>query len=254
MNLKILVLAGMVMLLGPHMPVAAEQSAAASADLKAPAGSEKLISQLRKAIPDLPIEAVHEAELPGFYLLELSNGQTLYGSKSGNHLFSGDLFSIRNGNVVNLAENHRAVKRKKLMDSLPMESMVVFSPAGQTKTHVSVFTDVDCGYCRKLHQEMAQINALGIEVRYLAYPRAGLGTPTYAKIVSAWCAENPNEAITALKSGLEIPSKQCANPVAEQYALGQQVGVTGTPAIVTADGRLLPGYMPAAQLAQAIGL
>ena len=98
------------------------------------------------------------------------------------------------------------------------------------------------------------MNDLGIEVRYLAYPRSGLGTPSHAKIVSAWCAENPNEAMTALKSGLTIPMLDCDNPVAGQYDLGQQIGVTGTPDIVTADGRLLPGYMPAAALAEAIGL
>ncbi len=219
-----------------------------------PKGSEALLQQLKQTIPNLGIEAVTEAELPGFYLLELSNGQTLYGTKEGKHLFSGDLFSIANGQIVNYAENRRAMKRKRLMDMQPADDMVVFSPAGQTKTYVSVFTDVDCSYCRKLHQEMAELNALGIEVRYLAYPRGGLGTPTYAKIVSAWCAENPNDAITALKSGLNIPSKECSNPVASQYQLGQQIGVTGTPAIVTEDGRLLPGYMPAAQLAQAVGL
>ena len=123
-----------------------------------------------------------------------------------------------------------------------------------TKTHINVFTDVDCGYCRKLHQEIADINKLGIEVRYLAYPRQGLGTETHRRIASAWCADNPNEALTTLKQGGQIPNKQCDNPIAGQYELGQQVGVTGTPAIVTADGRLLPGYMPAPKLAEALGL
>ncbi|MEM9623526.1 MAG: DsbC family protein [Pseudomonadota bacterium] len=243
------------------LPVSMARAEAASpvagasvAEIKGPAGSETLLNRLRANIPNLPISAVTKAEIEGFFLVELSNGQLLYGSADGNHLFSGDLYRMSDKGLINLAEARRAVKRKRLMDSQPVEDMVVFAPAGETKTHISIFTDVDCGYCRKLHQEMAQINALGIEVRYLAYPRAGLGTATYAKIVSAWCADNPNDAITALKSGLDIPSKQCSNPVAAQYELGQQVGVTGTPAIVTEDGRLLPGYMPAAQLAQAIGL
>ena len=158
------------------------------------------------------------------------------------------------GGLVNLAENRRAKKRKALLDELAPEDMVVFSPSGETRTYVHVFTDVDCGYCRKLHQEMADINALGIEVRYLAYPRAGIGTPSHDKLVSAWCADNPNQAMTALKNGLTIPPAMCDNPTASQYELGQQVGVTGTPAIITADGRVLPGYMPAARLAGALGL
>jgi thiol:disulfide interchange protein DsbC len=219
-----------------------------------PAGSEKLMAELRKSIPNLPIESVTTTPLPGFFAIDISGGQTLYGSADGKYLLAGDLFEVAPGGVINLAESRRAVKRKALMAAESVDDMVVFSPAGQTKDYISVFTDVDCGYCRKLHQEMADINALGIEVRYLAYPRAGLGTPTASKIESAWCADNPNEALTALKTGLTIPSATCKNPIAHQYELGQKVGVTGTPAIVTSDGRLLPGYMPAAALAEAIGL
>ena len=116
--------------------------------------------------------------------------------------------------------------------------MVIFPAVGETKGVVSVFTDVDCGYCRKLHQEVPKLNQMGIEVRYLAYPRAGVGSRSYQKIVSAWCAADPNKAMTQLKSGMEIPDVSCENPVAAQFDLGQQVGVTGTPAIVLEDGRL----------------
>lgn len=224
-----------------------------AADASFPKGSEKLIGELRKAMPDLPIEGVSTTPLANFYAIDLPGGQSLYGSADGKYLFSGDMYLLGD-TIVNLAESRRVVKRQKLMDEIPLADMVVFSPAGETRDYISVFTDVDCGYCRKLHQEMADINALGIEVRYLGYPRAGLGTPTYAKIVSAWCAKNPNQAMTALKSGLEIPMAECDNPIAEHYDLGQQVGVTGTPAIITSDGRLLPGYMPAANLAEALGL
>jgi len=220
-----------------------------------PEGSEQLVAELRKVIPDLPVEGVTLTPMAGFYAIDLFGGQTLYGSADGRFLFSGDLYELSAGKgLINIAEARRVVKRRQLIDAEPVENMVVFAPAGETRTHVTVFTDVDCGYCRKLHQEMADINALGIEVRYVGYPRAGLGTPTHAKIVSAWCAKNPNEAITALKSGVTIPSAECENPIAGQYELGQKIGVTGTPAIVTADGRLLPGYMPAATLAEAIGL
>ena len=126
--------------------------------------------------------------------------------------------------------------------------MIIFSPKGETKGAVYVFTDVDCGYCQKLHQEVPQLNAAGIEVRYLAYPRAGLSTPTFDKMVSAWCADDRNAAMNALKIGANVTAKKCDNPVAAQYQLGAAMGVTGTPAIVLEDGTLIPGYKPAAQL------
>ena len=225
----------------------------AAAEEGFPPGSEKLVSELRRSMPTLPIEEVTTTPLADIYAVDLPGGQTLYGTADGKYLFSGDMYLLGD-NIVNLAEGRRALKRQQLMKDVALDEMLVFSPAGETRDYISVFTDVDCGYCRKLHQEMADINALGIEVRYLGYPRAGLGTPTYAKIVSAWCAKNPNEALTALKSGLDIPMAECDNPVAEHYALGQKVGVTGTPAIITSDGRLLPGYMPAENLAEALGL
>ena len=217
------------------------------------AGSEALVAKLQSLLPQVGITRTYAAEVAGFYYVELDNGQSLFGSKDAKFLFSGDLFSI-DRDLVNLSEARRTQQRQVLMAAEPVENMLVFKADGETKTHINVFTDVDCGYCRKLHQEMADINKLGIEVRYLAYPRQGLGTETHKRIESAWCAENPNEALTTLKQGGQIPSKQCDNPIAGQYELGQQVGVTGTPAIVTADGRLLPGYMPAEALAQALGL
>ena len=156
---------------------------------------------------------------------------------------------------MNVTDTLRAGKRKAGLAKVPAADMVVFSPKKTpVRTSIYVFTDVDCGYCRKLHLEMQAINDLGIEVKYLAYPRAGLGSESYRKIVTAWCSADPNTALTALKTGKSLPDKTCANPVADQYELGRQIGITGTPAIVTADGELLPGYMPAAELALALGL
>ena len=132
--------------------------------------------------------------------------------------------------------------------------MIVFAPK-QSKAHVYVFTDVDCYYCQKLHQEVPALEALGIEVRYLAYPRAGIGSDSYQKIASAWCADDPQDSLTILKAGGDIPSNVCEdNPIAQQFALGSDLGVKGTPALITEAGVLLPGYMPADKLARALGL
>jgi thiol:disulfide interchange protein DsbC len=133
--------------------------------------------------------------------------------------------------------------------------MIIFKPAGATKAIMNVFTDIDCGYCRKLHQEVAELNALGIEVRYLAYPRAGIPSASYDKIATAWCAQDQQQTLTKAKRGESVATAVCAdNPVAEHYALGQRIGVAGTPAIVLMDGTLIPGYQPAASFAQILGL
>ncbi len=218
------------------------------------AAGERLVARLNELRPDIVINLVRPTPVAGIYALELGNGDIYYGSEDGRYLFSGDLYELGETEIINLAENSRVEKRKTIMANLPSSEMVIFSPVGDAKAVISVFTDVDCTYCRKLHLEVPRLNELGVEVRYLAYPRAGIGSRSYEKIVSAWCSDDPNLAITQLKAGQSIPDVTCDNPVAAQYELGGQVGVTGTPAIVLEDGRLLPGYLPAEELVERIGI
>jgi thiol:disulfide interchange protein DsbC len=187
-------------------------------------------------------------------MLQLGGGSVFYGTEDGRYLFAGDLYEVGDTELVNLAEVGRVEKRKTLMASVDPADMLIFPASVPRKAVITVFTDVDCGYCRKLHQEVPELNSLGIEVRYLAYPRAGIGSRAYEKIVSAWCSEDPNAAITKLKAGESIPDATCTNPVAAQYNLGREIGVSGTPAIVLEDGQLLPGYVPAADLARRLGI
>jgi len=213
-----------------------------------------LLSRLKRVRPDIPINSVYPSPIPGILAMELEGGAMLYGTEDGKFMFAGDLYSIGDIELLNLAEQRREVVRKELMASVEADDAWVFKAAGETKAVVNVFTDVDCGYCRKLHAEVPRLNELGVEVRYLAYPRAGIGSASYNTIVSAWCADDRGSALTDAKSGKSIEAKTCVNPVAEQFQLGQEVGVTGTPAIVTDGGKLLPGYMPADILAQTLGL
>ena len=113
---------------------------------------------------------------------------------------------------------------------------------------MTVFTDVDCGYCRKFHNEIDQYNNLGISIKYLAFPRAGIDSESYTKMVSAWCSDQADLSITLLKDNKSIPSNSCENSVAEQFELGRTLGITGTPALITQSGKLLPGYVPAQEL------
>lgn len=227
----------------------------AAEDAAAPAGdAARLVERLKALRPDIPIESVASSPIPGIYALELAGGTVFYGTADGRYLFAGDLYRLGDDELTNLAEAGRAEKRRELMDDVARDDMVVFSPDGTTKAAVSVFTDVDCGFCQKLHQEVPKLNDMGIEVRYLAYPRAGVGSASYRKIVSAWCADDPKAALTRLKARQPVPNATCPNPVADQLELGRAVGVSGTPAIVLEDGTILPGYMPAEQLAEAVGI
>ena len=212
---------------------------------------DALLPELRSG---LEIERIKETPVPGLYEVLLNGNRTLYISADGNYFLVGDMYEVSSEGIVNLPELARQEKRKELMAKVDATSMISFKPASGLLATVSVFTDVDCTYCRKLHREMREYHKKGIEVRYLAYPRAGIGSESYKKTVSAWCSSNPQRAITTLKRGDNIPSRTCPNPVAAQYELGDRVGVTGTPSIVLSDGRMLPGYLSAEKLAEELGI
>lgn len=218
------------------------------------ADAARILDRLKAARPDLDYSPPRPSPVPGLYAVEVAGGPTIYVSADGGHFVAGDMFAVGKGGFVNLAEQGRQDTRRQMLAELSPADMIVFAPE-DPKATVTVFTDVDCGYCRKLHQEVPELNRLGIAVRYLAYPRAGVGSPSYNKIASAWCSADPKDAITRLKRGEQIKENVCAdNPVAEQMLLGERAGVTGTPALVLEDGTLLPGYRTAAQLATELGL
>lgn len=231
--------------------LSATTAATASADV---IDSEKILQPLRTARPNFSFGEVVETPVEGIYRTEIVGGPKIYITADGQHFFTGDFFQVDDSGLVNLGEQAMERERVTLLSALSPDDMIAFAPE-KTRAVVYVFTDVDCYYCQKLHQEIGEINDKGIEVRYLAYPRAGIGSASYKKIASAWCNDNPQEALTQLKRGEEIEENVCAdNPVPAQYKLGAKVGVNGTPALVTETGMLLPGYMPADKLANALGL
>jgi thiol:disulfide interchange protein DsbC len=241
-------------LLASMLVVAADEPVAAVPDIAAIKSAVEM--KFQQSRPELKLESVESSPIAGLYAVKIINGPVVYATADGSHFVMGDLFAVGPGGFVNLAEQQREGGRAELMAEVKTQDMIIFSPAElPAKAYVTVFTDVDCFYCQKLHKEMVDINRLGIEVRYMAFPRAGVGSDSYKKIASAWCAKNPQDAMTKLKLRQPIPNKVCPdNPVAAQYALGQKVGVTGTPALISENGRLMPGYMPALQLARALGV
>jgi thiol:disulfide interchange protein DsbC len=199
--------------------------------------------------PDLPVEAIAESPMPGVYQVQLQGGRQLYASEDGQFLLQGYLFQVKDGAAVNLTEQAESQGVAKTIAAIPASEMVVFA-GKESKTHITVFTDTDCGYCQKLHSEVPELNRLGVEVRYLAFPRQGLGSAAAKELANVWCAKDKQQAMDLAKTRQAVPDAQCDNPVAKQYALGQMIGVTGTPAIVLANGKIIPGYQPAPQLAK----
>ena len=180
----------------------------------------------------------------------------LYATRDGNFLLlNGDLLKVTSSSVSNLSEERRITDRLALIGDLDTNDMIVFSPLEPPKAHITVFTDITCGFCRKLHLEMDDFNRRGIEVRYLAFPRGGMASQGAKQLATAWCARNREATLTSLKSGVEMPLNDCeGNPVAEHYALGNRLGVRGTPAIVTSDGQMIPGYRSASDIASLLGI
>jgi thiol:disulfide interchange protein DsbC len=198
-------------------------------------------------IPGARVDELRATGIPGIY--ELTRGsEIVYVSADGKYALTGDLVELATNN--NITEEHRRELRVKAISAFPESEMLIFGPKDPKYT-VTVFTDVDCPYCRKLHSQIAEYNRLGIRVRYLLYPRTGPNTTSWTKAEQVWCSADRNAALTRAKLGEELKTKPCAdNPVAHTFALGQDFALEGTPAIVMADGELLPGYVPPDVLVQ----
>jgi thiol:disulfide interchange protein DsbC len=224
------------------LSVASSLALAADAD-------QAIRKNLQSIQPDMPIEAIAESPMPGLYQVQLKGGRQLYASADGQFVMQGYLYQFKDGQAINLTEQEESRAIAKEINGIPTKEMVVFA-AKEPKTHITVFTDTDCGYCQKLHSEVPELNRQGVEVRYVAFPRQGLAGPAYSELVSVWCAKDRQAAMTTAKSRQDVPEATCDNPVAKQYELGQMIGVNGTPAIVLANGKMIPGYQPAPQLAK----
>jgi thiol:disulfide interchange protein DsbC len=187
---------------------------------------------------------VRPSPLPGLY--EVTHGAEVgYVSTDGKFYIDGDLYDMTSSR--NLTEQRRQAGRLALLNAVPDSEAIVFSPKDPKYT-ITVFTDMDCTYCRRLHGEIGELNRLGVRVRYLAYPRSGPGGDGWKKAEAVWCSADRNDALTRAKRGEEIKAPNCKNPVAKQYELGDKVGVRGTPGIVTDKGQYIGGYLPAPRL------
>jgi len=201
---------------------------------------------IRSALGGVKINTIESTPVPGLYEV-VAGGQIVYVSSDGRYLLQGELIDFRKHE--NLTEARRSSIRSKVIGSLDESKMIIFKPK-KVKHVVTVFTDIDCAYCRKLHSQMDQYLAKGIEIRYLFYPRAGAHYTSYDKAVSVWCADDRKQALTDSKSDRPVPKKTCDNPVDEDMNLARQLGLRGTPYILFENGQSPPGYVSPVKMEQ----
>ncbi|MGY3040049.1 thiol:disulfide interchange protein DsbC [Rhodanobacter sp. TND4EL1] len=219
-----------------------------------PAARAMVQQAISKLAPNIRVDVIEPAPMPGFYQV-IASGQMLYISTDGKYMMHGDLIDL--ARKQNASDDAWARFRKAELAKVPASDRIVYAPANPKYT-ISVFTDVNCGFCRALHEHIADFNKEGIAVEYLAWPREGLvttagrPTPTYTEMVSVWCAKDRKAAFTSAKEGKVPAPLTCANPVKDQFNLGVKLGVSGTPAIYGPDGRTLGGYVTPEQLLQAL--
>ena len=210
---------------------------ALQANLKASGIEEKIVS----AVP---------TDMDGIYWVTAEGLPPFFTDKVGKHIIQGQIIAVGQEAPVDISAALVATTAQEALKAVDKKDMVIYPAKGETKAIIYAFTDADCGYCRKLHSEIDDINALGVEVRYLAWPRSQESIP---KMEAIWCSEDRKAAMNQAKAGANIQASSCVNPVQEHMALGTKLGVRGTPAIFTEAGQQIGGYLPAAQLAEAAG-
>lgn len=214
------------------------------------AGPREIRQQLKKSMPGLDVSTIRTTPIKGIYEVEVGM-QVAYVSSDGKHLIIGRLIEVES--KKNLTESRQEAILKTLIGTLGTKDMIIIKPR-KVKRTITVFTDVDCPYCSKLHKEVPKLNKAGVSVQYLLYPRNGPNTSTFRKSISVWCADDPIKEIGRAKQGLKIEQKDCENPVMKNYNLGKRIGITGTPTIILDSGKMLGGYLPADHILKKLGL
>lgn len=211
--------------------------------------TDKIQKKLNEIIPSAPTAQISESPVEGLYQV-IVGPNVIYMTADTEFLFNGNLIDL--ATRENLTESAKNEARKQTLEAIPTESMIEFPAKGDTKATITVFTDIDCPYCKKFHKDIPKLNKEGITVRYLAFPRSGVDTPSYKKMVSVWCADDKAKSLDDAKKGTDPVTKTCDNPVKNHMAQAQLFGINGTPTIIFEDGNMVPGYVPAEELIPAL--
>ena len=210
---------------------------------------EQIKDSLKNILPDgAIIESIELSPIPDIFAVYYGDIQPIYVTKDGSFFIFGDIYKINNNSISNVTEDNIAERRKFILNKIPSDELISFKSDNEQFSLI-VFTDVDCGYCRKLHNQIEEYNELGISINYAAFPRSGMGTSAFSKMVGAWCSNNPKDSITKLKNNKNLDLSFCdTQPVSKQYIIGQKLGVNGTPAIFSKDGVMFSGYVEPKEL------
>jgi thiol:disulfide interchange protein DsbC len=213
------------------------------------ASQDNIREGLKNILPDgTVIELIEPSPIPGIYAVYYGDLQPIYVTQDGSFFIYGDIYKININSISNITEKSIAERRKLILQNIPTEELISFKSSNE-QFSVIVFTDVDCGYCRKLHNQIDEYNSLGISINYAAFPRSGLGTSAFTKMVGAWCSDNPKDSMTKLKNNSTLDISFCENqPVSKQYIIGKKLGVDGTPSFFSMDGEMFPGYIEPEEL------
>lgn len=236
--MKLIVFIALTALLSPFSSVWADE-----------AEIEHIQKMLAERLPDVQVTSVQASPVKGMYEL-VSDGQIYYVSADGGYIFDGDLIDMVER--TNLTTARKGNLHLELINTVDEDSMLVYETPEPSERSITVFTDISCGYCRKLHAELDELLDGGVRVRYLMFPRAGIGSQAHVDLESVWCAENPQDAMTTAKSGGAIIPASCSNPIESHVALAEKVGLRGTPLIYLDNGQMIPGYRSAAELVKMI--
>lgn len=226
----------------------AKSSATPAPSAVAPAAKVDPRAEIVKKIGGIKLEDVRISPVNGIY--EVSrDAEISYLTSDGRYAILGDMIDLDSD--ANISENRRRIIRARMIDAVPENEMLVFAPKEAAKYTITVFTDIDCGYCRRLHSQIAEYNRLGIRVRYMFFPRTGPDTESWHKAESVWCSSNRNDALTRAKNGEDLKAAKCPTDIVKRdFELGQKLAVDGTPAIFLASGEMLGGYLPPGQLSK----
>ena len=207
-------------------------------------------SKINAVLPDgMFVQSIKESQIENLFIVDIGDLQPIYASKNGEFFFYGELYAVNGNTLQNTTKDEVNLKRKSILDEVLSKDDFISFKSENEKYRVTIFTDVDCGYCRKFHNEIKDFNDLGITVNYVAFPRSGLDSISYNKIVTAWCSKDPKNTLTKMKQGIDVQLSLCQDhPVETHFLLGQKIGITGTPAIIKSNGELLPGYLPPEEL------
>ena len=212
-------------------------------------GDAVLKAAILKAVPGSTIDSIKPSPIPGYREVAIG-GKVIYARADGKYIIQGSLIELASRD--NLTAASEGALRRGILDAVPRERRIIFSPA-KPKYRLTVFTDIDCGYCRKMHAQIADYNKAGISVEYLFFPRSGPNTESFTKAINVWCAPDRRKALTDAKNDRPVAKKTCSNPIKEDFELGQRIGVDGTPAIYAADGTQLGGYLSPADMLAKLG-